>query len=344
MKNYTTLQLDLNYKDEFNRHDVYYSSVSDYTYMDVISTLIEDISYPVFVVRSGSRNVYALNQAAKEGLQPSLLDEVSIDELFLVNDYVLENQPVVFFNNQWYLMNTDTFEAGADSFEKIELIADESIPDSITLDRWKHMIAVMLHRFRSPLTGISGYLDLLIDESEDASVLKRANKIEEGISHLANLMDELEFFYHIPSKFDISKLEPVSLQSVLNRVEFDIPEEHHTRVQYLASTEIKTYQATSDSLEKVLWLLITNALRYSPDGSPVTISQISDKCIKISNEGAPIPQSIREHIFHPFVTSQANNLGIGLTMALLFASQFGGTIFQTENGEKGRISFTICFP
>lgn len=344
MKSTTTLHLDINYADEFNPYDDYYSSALDSAFMDVISTLIEDISYPVFVIKTGTRHIYALNQAAKEGLPNTILEDVVIDDLFHVNDYVLEDQPVVFFNKQWHLFNADTFEAEGEVFEKIELTAHPAIPDSVTLDRWKHMIAVMLHRFRSPLTGISGYLEFLKDETKESSTQQRASKIDEGVTHLANLMDELEFFYHIPSKFDISKLEPIELSSVLTRVKFDIPEEDHDRIQYLKSTEFQTYQATNDSLEKVLQLLISNALRFSPKGSPVTISRFSDTCIKVSNEGSPIPEDIADHIFHPFVTSRANNLGIGLTMALLFASQFGGTILQTENGENGRIAFTICFP
>lgn len=344
MKNYTTLQLEINPTDEIDRNDDYYSSVSDYAFMDVISTLIEDISYPVFVVRRGSRFVYALNQAAKEGLPPTLLDDVVIDDLLVANDSVLENQPIVFFNKHWYLVNSDTFFAGDEEFEKIELKIHSTIPDAITLDRWKHMIAVMLHRFRSPLTGISGYLDLLIDETSDVKTLQRTEKIDSGVNHLADLMDELEYFYHIPSQFDISKLEQVELQSVLNRVQFDMPAESRNRIQFLRSKEAKPFNATTDSLEKVLKLLVSNAIHYSTNGSPVSISQLSNKSIKISNEGSPIPPNISAHVFHPFVTSQANNLGIGLTMALLFANQFGGTIFQTENGENGRISFTICFP
>ncbi len=344
MKYNTSLELEINPTDEFDRYDDYYSSVSDDIFMDVISTLIEDISYPVFVVKSGSQSIHALNRAAKEGLQAMLLQDVLIGDVLQVTDTYLEDHPTVFFNNQWYLVNTDTFEAGGEMYEKIELKAHSAVPDKITLDRWKHMIAVMLHRFRSPLTGISGYLELLIDESTDDKTQQRAQKIDEGVTHLANLMDELEYFYHIPSTFDISKLEQVDLNAILNRVKFNLSEESRNRIQFLKPADAKTFLATEDSLEKVLQLLIDNALQYSSEDSPVSISQLSNKCIKISNVGPTIPSEISDHLFHPFVTSQANNLGIGLTMALLKASQFGGTIFQTENGEKGRISFIICFP
>ena len=130
----------------------------------------------------------------------------------------------------------------------------------------------------------------------------------------------------------------------MNRVKFNLDSDSRERLQFLMPNESRLLLATDDSLSKVLQLLIDNALRYSDEGSPITITQLSSKYIKISNEGSPIPPEINDHVFHPFVTSKANNLGIGLTMALIYAGQFGGTIFQTENGENGRISFTICFP
>jgi signal transduction histidine kinase len=344
MKQLPSIQFDMKPINEFDQIDSYYSAGSDLIYMDVITTLIEDISYPVFIVKNGSRRVYTLNEAAREGIDASIAIDKEIDEILQLNERVIENQPTVFFNNQWYLMSSDSFTAGSEVYDKVELKAHSSVPDATTLDRWKHMIAVMLHRFRSPLTGISGYLDLLMTETKDDNTISRALKVDEGVNHLADIMDELEYFYHIPSKFDISKLEPVELTTVLNRVLLDIPEELRNRVQFMKPTDAEPFSASKDSLEKVLWILLSNALAYSNEGSPVTVSQLSNKSIRISNEGAPIAEEIREHLFHPFVTSKANNLGIGLTMALLYASQFGGTIFQTENGESGRISFTICFP
>ncbi len=344
MNFYKALHLELTPTDEFNPYDDYYSSVSGNAFMDVISTLIEDITYPVFVIKSGSQSIYALNQAAKQGLEATVLDNVLINDLFVVKDTVLDDQPIVFFNRNWYLVNTDTFLAGDEVYEKIELKLHSAVPDGITLDRWNHMIAVMLHRFRSPLTGISGYLDLLIDETEIESTRKRAEKVDEGVKHLANLMDELEHFYHIEPTFNVSKLKKIDLENTLNKVLFELEESARNRIQFLKPSESRPFLATNDSLQRVIQLLIDNALKYSTEGSPITISQLSNKYIKISNEGTTIPPEINDHIFHPFVTSKANNLGIGLTMALIYAGQFGGTIFQTENGEQGRISFTICFP
>ena len=185
---------------------------------------------------------------------------------------------------------------------------------------------------------------LLIDETEIEATKKRAEKVENGVKYLANLMDELEHFYNIPPTFDISKLELVDLDTILNKFLFNLDENSRNKIKFEIPNETRPFLAQYDGLEKVIELLVENALKYSTDDSPITITQPLNKYIKISNEGSAIPPEINDHIFHPFVTSKANNLGIGLTMALIYTNQFGGTIFQTENGEESKISFTICFP
>ncbi len=344
MSTLNTLQLEINPRDEFNHYDDYYSLPSENAFMDTILTLIDDIPYPVFITKKGKRMIYALNEHAKRGVDNHLIDNVSVDNILNINNTALENNPVVNFNNQWYLVNTGSFQAGNTVYDKIELKPNPEVPNKITLDRCKHMIAVMLHRFRSPLTGIAGYLELLKSETDLENIQNRAKKIDHGIIRLANLMDELEYFYNIPNKFDRKKLEHIELDSILNKVQFDLDKNLRNRIQFLSPLQKKTFFATNEALKMVVKLLVENALEYSPENSPVVISQLSENSIKISNECFNMPEEVKEHIFHPFVTSKANNLGIGLTMALVYANQFGGTIFLTEDGSDGRVSFTICFP
>ena len=336
--------MEIHTEDDFNYVDSYYSSVSDYLFMDVINSLIEDITYPVFIVKSADRLVYAVNEAARVGLNGRVASNQPFDSLVHVYEQEINQLPIVFFNHKWFLLSQDSFEFKGNMYLKIELNERLAVPDSITLDRWKNMIAVMLHRFRSPITGISGYLDLLKDDVADTSANKRVEKIEYGINQLCDIMDELEYLYHIPSKFDVNKLEPIEVTAAMNRVLLNCTESDRNRVKFLSNTSVPPVQATSESLEKVLAQLLKNALEHSSDPSSPVLVAVHANSIQISNEHPGITDDVREHLFFPFVTSRANNLGIGLTMALLFASQFGGTIFQTENGEKNRVTFTLLFP
>lgn len=345
MRQELTALLEPNTEDEFDLFDSYYSSVSDYSQMDVIKTLIEDVSHPVFIVKSNTRKVLAVNKCARKGITSHSVVNSPFDALLSVTDEVIVGQPITFFDDTWYNVSERTFLLHNEVYLSITLTPRPEAPDERMLANWKHMIALMLHRFRSPITGISGYLDLLKEESTDNQVNKRVDKIDFGVAQLIDMMDELETLYHIPTNFDQTKLEPTDVAALIYKVCINLPEEQRKRINFLQKSDPVPFRATSDSLERVLSLLIQNAIEHSEGAdSSVSISLLSDKYIKISNESSGIPEDIRTHLFHPFVTSKANNLGIGLTMALLFAQQFGGTIFQTENGENNRVSFTICFP
>ena len=344
MRQELTTLMEMPTEDEFNHNDSYYSSVSDFLFMDVINALIEDISYPVFIIKNSDRCVYAVNEEARKGFNGKPVSNRPFDSLLNVYDLEIENKPLVFFNNTWYLLSQDTFDFKGDLFLKISLIERKEVPDSITLDRWKNMIAVMLHRFRSPLTGIGGYVDILVDETAGDACSKYVSKVEYGVNQLNDIMDELEYLYNIPSKFDVSKLEATNVTATIQKVLLNCGEQDRKRVHVLSSPSVPPVEASSESLERVLTQLIKNALAHSAGDSPVTVATHSNKMIQISNEHSGITPDIQEHLFFPFVTSRANNLGIGLTMALLFASQFGGTIFQTENGENNRVTFTLVFP
>lgn len=344
MRQELSTHMEIYTEDEFNHKDSYYSAVSDYQFMDVIHALIEDITHPVFIVQNSNRVVYALNEEARRGFNGVPVTNSRFDSLLNVYDLEIDGKPIVFFNHTWYMLSQEAFDFKGDLYLKVELLERKEVPDSTTLDRWKNMIAVMLHRFRSPLTGIAGYVDMLVDETEGSSSEKHVAKVEYGVNQLCDIMDELEFLYHIPSKFDVSKLSPIDVSATIQRVLLSCGEQDRKRVHVLSNSNAPVVEATSQALERVLTQLLNNALQNSVENSPVTVAAQSDKIIRISNEHPGIPDDIQQHLFFPFVTSRANNLGIGLTIALLFASQFGGTIFQTENGENNRVTFALVFP
>lgn len=337
--------MEIHTEDEISYLENYESTVSEYIFMDVINSLIEDIAYPVFIVKNNNRKVYAVNEAARNGLDGRDISDQPFDALVKVYGVEINQHPIVFFNKTWFLLSQDTFEFNGELFLKIEFIKRIAVPDHITLERWKNMIALMLHRFRSPLTGMGGYVDLLKGEIDAAPQQQRVEKIEYGINLLNDMMDKLEYLYNVPSEFDVTKLEPTDISATINQVLLNCSEKDRKRVKFLYNPNTPPAQATSQSLEQVLNQLISNALAYTPDRtSPVIVTVHSNKSIQISNEHPGIPDDIREHLFYPFVTSRANNLGIGLTMALLHANQFGGTIFLSENGERNRVTFTLLFP
>jgi len=93
-----------------------------------------------------------------------------------------------------------------------------------------------------------------------------------------------------------------------------------------------------------LSLLVQNGIDHTPKGEEIAIKAESNRVITVTTNGAVIQDEIAKNLFNPFVTTTANNLGIGLTLALLYTKQFDGIIFLSENDLGKGVQFCICFP
>lgn len=329
----------------FNRKDVYHYNHLQQSIMNATKALIGGVPYPVFIIDGQECCIVAENEAAKTAKNNSSLIGEKIDDVVYNLELQSNGEPLTlaFFNKQWYQLKQRLFEWEGTELLIMELQPRPGIPDAAALESWKEMIALMLHRFRSPLTGITGYLDMMDDEIENAHHKKWLNNINKGIDHLYDMMDELEKLYNIPSNYDDTDSENVVALEVIREVILEYPEAKDSFFEITGDKEA-AFSCNPTSLRRVLQMLIHNSVEYSdPEAQSIQIRLIPGSGIEITNGGKAIPDELCKALFKPFTTSRADNLGIGLTMALLYAKQFGGTILNTRN-EDGAIAFRLLFP
>lgn len=309
-----------------------------------LRNIISDIKDPVFIINTEDGTISEANKSALAACKSNCLVGESFYEIVHTEKKSSLSSPV-FFNNRWYNIQKDLLDWEGKTYIKVILRQNPSVPDDDTLFTIRKMISVLIHRLRSPLTGMQGYLEL-IEDVESKSNQRKLGKIDEGLNHIFEMMDELELLhnvksnvYHKPSK------EQTNPETVINEILFDYPADVRNRIELLNPQGHCEFNYNPVELKKILRLLVDNAVEHpSGKNQEVKIHIASTRCIKISNGGKPIPSKITDKLFFPFVTSKVNNMGIGLTFAQLLAARRRAAILLTENSIKNGVSFSFCLP
>ncbi|HCD51316.1 MAG TPA: hypothetical protein DEQ34_02635 [Balneolaceae bacterium] len=320
----------------------YYMPDTKSEQMDIIQTFISDIPHPVLIVDSITEEIQYFNPAAD--LDVPMFGKPIGDIVQLFGKEVAQ-EPVAYFNGKWYSVFKTPFLWENKRHTKFELKPRTIIPDRQSLNGWKSMISVMLHRFRSPLTGVEGFLHLLEEENQDPDLIKRIESIQGGVDRLIAILDELETLYHIEENDEDQSPQSNDIQKIIYQILKNYPAHIRKKISFYQSKDNASFRGSKINVEKILEALIQNAVdNATGEEDKIFIEIHPDTFIKITNTGRVIPDEVVDRIFSPFVTTKAENLGIGLTTAMLHAEQFGGAIFLTENSASEGISFSLCFP
>lgn len=202
----------------------------------------------------------------------------------------------------------------------------------------KSSVANISHDLRTPLTAISGYLELLKDEEKSETVEKYLSIIEERTNHMKKLTAEM-FEYSVIVAKDENELvlEDVHLNRMLEdcimnyyaallekkiEVSVDITEEKIVR------------KLDKAHVERILSNLISNALKYS-DGDLI-ISMTADGEITFANTAKNLTPVLAERLFGRFYTveSARNSTGLGLSIAKTFVERMHGEIRAEYHEDK----------
>ncbi len=306
-------------------------------FSSAIETLISDDSNPVFIVCSKSDSILIINDYVRKNYGSASYLNHTFSHIINADEF--GHSQSVLFQNRWYKMNKKEFELDGWALSKITLLQPDELPSAEMMTGIQKTISMVLHRFRSPLTGVLGYLDILSDilESEKESVyLDRALT---GINHLSGLLDELEPLTIQVNASEGSLFDPANV--VLDLIK-RMPESNNRIVVKTINNEL--IHSCNQTLSRLLSILIENALNYSPElpGSVKIVMNVPDS-IEITNSGSAIPDDMTDKIFDPFVSSRSDKMGNGLTIARILAERIGVNLTLMSN-QKDRITFLLKFP
>lgn len=223
-------------------------------------------------------------------------------------------------------------------------------------------LARMSHEIRTPMNGIIGMTEIALreDQSEESRRLC-LEKVRKSSHYLLGLLNDILDMSKIESgKMTLAK-EPFDLASLLQDLHSVMDsrfEEKHQRFQ--ANVDLKYHWFYGDALRisQVLINLLGNAVKYSPEGTQVTLTvqeEVSEHgkswiYFAVRDQGIGISEEDRLRIFQSFeqvdnTAARQQGTGLGLAISNRLVHMMGGNIELESQTDKGSVFyFTLRLP
>ena len=216
-------------------------------------------------------------------------------------------------------------------------------------------VAMASHEFRTPLTTIAAASDLLLHYDERMSKADKAKNLGEIQAEVRNMTDLLEDILLIgQGEADRIRFKavPVDLESFCTELveKTEALNEFSHPIRFTPARDLGTVMADDKLLRHIMVNLLSNAFKYSPPGTPVSVKlSRGDGVIefRVRDRGVGIPETDLEHIFEAFHRAEnaadVQGTGLGLTIAKKAVDLHGGTI-TVESVEGEGTTFTVTIP
>ncbi len=205
----------------------------------------------------------------------------------------------------------------------------------------KDAVAGISHDLRTPLTAISGYLELLKSQQLPPDATRYLEQVESRTQSMKRLTEEL-FQYSVAASTEKLELQPVDLGRALEEtlLAFCGALESRGITPEIHLTEKKVIRYLDPgALNRVLGNLLTNALKYSPGDLSVTLDESGR--IAVSNSAPQLDPITTGRLFDRFYTVEAakNSTGLGLSIAKALTERMGGRIWAEFS--QGRLTLLV---
>jgi signal transduction histidine kinase len=232
--------------------------------------------------------------------------------------------------------------------EELERKVGEATRRLADIDRAKsRFLAVTSHELRTPLTALLGFAELLMTRRFEAAEVQRfAGIVHRETERLVRIVDDL---------LDLGRLER-GLPPPLRRTRVDVGRAlacaaelfargragHRLRVE---SEDGLAADVDPDALDRILRNLVSNAVKYSPPGSTVTLRGRRAAApgrveVVVEDEGGGMSPEALARIFEPYyrtpeAAATARGAGLGLAVVKALAEAHGGAVEAASAPQTG---------
>ena len=214
-------------------------------------------------------------------------------------------------------------------------------------------VSIVSHEFRTPLTGIQGFSELMRDEDLTAEEMKEyASDINKDAQRLNRMITEM---------LDLDRME--SGRMSLNRERTDInaiiieaterlaPNSPRHSIQLNLDPDLPLIEIDRDKVNQVLLNLLSNAVKYSPGGGQIAVTtRVEGEMVHVfvRDSGLGIPEDSLEKVFERYsrlesgATRYIQGTGLGLPISRQIIEMHGGRAWvESTFGEGSVFQFTL---
>ncbi|MFO1442263.1 cell wall metabolism sensor histidine kinase WalK [Bacillus sp. Bva_UNVM-123] len=285
-----------------------------------------------------------------------LEEEYTFEELLsegdsLILDYSEQNKTLILRANFSVIQKETGFVNGL-----IAVLHDITEQEKIDMER-REFVANVSHELRTPLTTMRSYLEALADGAwKDEEIAPNFLEVTQTeTERMIRLVNDLLKLSKMDSKDYQFKKEWIDIIPFYNRIidRFEFTKHQNVTFERKLSTNSAFVEIDGDKLTQVLDNIISNALKYSPEGGKITF-RVEEKAdfviVSVSDEGMGIPKENVHRIFDRFYrvdkarTRKLGGTGLGLAIAKEMVDAHGGKIWANSIEGKGTtISFSLPY-
>lgn len=241
-----------------------------------------------------------------------------------------------------------------DSLPEGIVIVIQNITEMKKIDRMKsEFVSMVSHELRTPLTSIVGFAELMkLRDFERERQNRYLGIIIKDSTRLMRLIDNLLDLSKLESGQIYFNPEPVRVDEIaFELLESFVGQKVKHSIRVSVEGEIPVISLDRDMYINVLNNLVSNAIKYSPDGGVITVRiKRQEDCIEISvsDQGIGIPKDKIPLIFGKFyrvdssLNRETGGTGLGLATVKYIVEGFGGKIWvESELGKGSVFIFTL---
>jgi two-component system sensor kinase FixL len=217
------------------------------------------------------------------------------------------------------------------------------------------MAAGIAHEINQPLSAIATYAQagqrLLQRGAPDLGMLAEVcSKIDDQVRRAGQVIANLRKFIR---KQEI-ETQPLDVNRVVEDVMTLIEADAHSEsipVHFRPGAGLPKVRADAVQLQQVLLNLTRNSVDAMRGGLgkdrgiliETELTRRGRVCIRVTDHGHGVSPQVGDHIFHPFVTTKREGLGVGLAISKTIVQSYGGTLGYSENPAGGAV-FAVELP